>query len=80
MKNSDFKVVIRKYEIHIYKSDKRYIKTIYQKYRINAILKRENFPIKIRNKDGDPGCPVARTWHFHYMGPGSIPDEGAKIL
>ena len=36
MKNSDFKVVIRKYEIHIYKSDKRYIKTIYQKLNITV--------------------------------------------
>ena len=36
MKNSDFKVVIRKYEINIYKSDKRYIKTIYQKLNITV--------------------------------------------
>ena len=26
-----------------------------------------------------PGSPVARTWHFHCRGPGSIPDWGAKI-
>lgn len=36
MKNSDFKVVIRKYEIHRDKSDKRYIKTIYQKLNITV--------------------------------------------
>lgn len=40
----------------------------------------ENFPIKIRNKDGNPGCQVAKTWHFHHVGPGSISDEGTKIL
>lgn len=34
MKNSDFKVIIRKYEIHRDKSDKRYRKTIYQKLNI----------------------------------------------
>ena len=27
-----------------------------------------------------PGCPVVRTWHFHFQGPGLIPGQGTKIL
>ena len=28
---------------------------------------------------GFSGGPVVRTWDFHAMGPGSVPDQGTRI-
>ena len=43
------------------------------------VLKERFLILKEKKKEGIPGGPVVRAWHFHCQGPGSIPGPGTKI-